>query len=77
MSIDIQITKSLKTYNLDFTFHSQSRHTALLGASGSGKSMILKCIAGIETPDTGYIRINGRTLFDNKQKSTSSHKNAG
>lgn len=68
MSIDIQITKRLKEYTLRFEFHSQRQQTALLGASGSGKSMILKCIAGIETPDEGYIRINGRTLFDQAKK---------
>ncbi len=38
----------------------------LLGASGSGKSMILRCIAGIETPDTGIIVLNGRVLFDSE-----------
>ncbi|WP_286035238.1 ATP-binding cassette domain-containing protein [Megamonas hypermegale] len=37
-----------------------------MGASGCGKSMTLKCIAGIETPDTGRIVLNGRILFDSK-----------
>ena len=41
---------------------------ALLGASGCGKSMTLKCIAGIETPDEGKIVLNGRTLFDSEKK---------
>ena len=41
---------------------------ALLGASGCGKSMTLKCIAGIETPDEGKIILNGRTLFDSDKK---------
>mgnify|MGYP000299631760 CR=1 FL=1 len=40
----------------------------LLGASGCGKSMTLKCIAGIETPDEGKIVLNGRTLFDSEKK---------
>ncbi len=68
MTIEIAIKKKLKEYRLDFSFTSTSRQTALLGASGSGKSMILKCIAGIETPDEGYIRVNGRTLFDKSRK---------
>ena len=38
----------------------------ILGASGSGKSMTLKCIAGIETPDEGRIVLNGRVLFDSE-----------
>ena len=40
----------------------------ILGASGSGKSMTLRCIAGIETPDAGNIEVNGRTLFDSERK---------
>jgi molybdate transport system ATP-binding protein len=40
----------------------------ILGASGSGKSMTLKCIAGIETPDEGHISVNGRLLFDSTEK---------
>ena len=39
---------------------------ALLGPSGCGKSMTLKCIAGIETPDEGYIAINDVVVFDSK-----------
>ena len=35
-----------------------------MGASGSGKSMTLKCIAGIETPDQGKIILNDKVLFD-------------
>jgi molybdate transport system ATP-binding protein len=40
----------------------------LLGASGCGKSMTLKCIAGIETPDSGRIVLNDRILFDSEKK---------
>ncbi|GHV92450.1 hypothetical protein AGMMS50268_29530 [Spirochaetia bacterium] len=40
----------------------------ILGASGCGKSMTLKCIAGIETPDEGHISVNGRVLFDSSKK---------
>ena len=36
----------------------------VLGASGCGKSMTLKCIAGIETPDEGRIALDGHVLFD-------------
>ena len=42
--------------------------SGLRGASGSGKSMTLKCIAGIETPDQGRIVLNGRVLFDSEKK---------
>ncbi|MDR2247341.1 MAG: ATP-binding cassette domain-containing protein [Treponema sp.] len=40
----------------------------ILGASGSGKSMTLKCVAGIERPDEGRIELNGRVLFDSAKK---------
>ena len=36
---------------------------ALFGASGSGKSTLLSCIAGLEAPDTGFVRLGDRTLF--------------
>lgn len=40
---------------------------ALLSASGSGKSVTLKCIAGIMTPDRGHIILDGETLFDSEK----------
>ena len=40
---------------------------ALLGASGCGKSVTLKCIAGIMTPDRGRIILDGETLFDSEK----------
>ena len=40
----------------------------MIGGSGSGKSMTLKCIAGIETPDSGFISLNGRVLYDSSKK---------
>jgi iron(III) transport system ATP-binding protein len=43
-------------------------HTlALLGQSGCGKTTILRCIAGLETPDRGHISIAGRVAFDAAQ----------
>lgn len=68
MSLELKIKKKLQEFTLTAEISSQDELTALLGASGSGKSMLLKCIAGIETPDEGYIRLNGRTLFDSQKK---------
>jgi iron(III) transport system ATP-binding protein len=40
-------------------------HTlALLGPSGCGKTTVLRCIAGLETPDEGHIAIAGRVAYD-------------
>lgn len=35
----------------------------LLGPSGCGKSTTLRCIAGLERPDEGEIKLNGRALY--------------
>jgi ABC-type sulfate/molybdate transport systems ATPase subunit len=35
----------------------------LFGASGTGKSTVLACLAGIEEPDDGYVQLNGVKLF--------------
>ena len=39
-----------------------------LGASGCGKSLTMRCIAGIETPDEGRIVVNGKVFFDSREK---------
>lgn len=68
MSVTVKIRKKLDNFLLDIDFHSESRRIGILGASGCGKSMTLKSIAGIELPDDGYIEIQGRTLFDKSKK---------
>lgn len=68
MSLDVAIKKRFRGFTLDVSFMSDAGPLGILGASGSGKSMTLKCIAGIETPDEGHIIVNGRVLFDSKKK---------
>ena len=68
MSLDVAIKKRLRGFTLDIGFASPAGPLGILGASGSGKSMTLKCIAGIETPDEGHIVVNGRVLFDSRKK---------
>ncbi|MEA4973856.1 MAG: ATP-binding cassette domain-containing protein [Candidatus Metalachnospira sp.] len=67
MSLVLHIRKKLNRYTLVSDFETDGQ-LALLGASGSGKSMTLKCIAGIEKPDEGIIILNGKTLFDSDKK---------
>ena len=68
MSLLVNIKKQLGDFQLKVEFESDDEILALLGSSGCGKSMTLKCIAGIETPDYGEIILNGRTLFDSKKR---------
>lgn len=68
MSLAVTIKKQLGNFILDVSFETGDGIFALLGASGCGKSMTLKCIAGIETPDSGRIVLNDRVLFDSDQK---------
>ena len=67
MSLKVNIKKRLGNFNLDVAFETERGVFAILGASGCGKSMTLKCIAGIETPDEGRIVLNGRVLFDSEK----------
>ena len=60
--------KRLDNFELNTDIQTDEDILALSGASGAGKTMILKCIAGIATPDSGYISLNGRVLFDSEKK---------
>ena len=64
MSLLVDIEKRLDTFTLRVQFEAEHGATALLGASGCGKSVTLKCIAGIEKPDEGRIVLDGRVLYD-------------
>ena len=66
--LEVQIYKKLAEFDLDISFQVDDNILGFMGASGSGKSMTLKCIAGIETPDQGRIVLNNRVLFDSEKK---------
>jgi molybdate transport system ATP-binding protein len=68
MGLVVDIKKKLPGFDLRVDFKADNDILGLLGASGSGKSMTLRCIAGIETPDRGKIVLNGRVLFDFENK---------
>jgi len=68
MSIYVKIIKSFGNFVLNTEFEAGNEILALLGSSGSGKSMTLKCIAGIVKPDKGRIVVDGVTLFDSDKK---------
>ncbi|MDJ0580813.1 molybdate ABC transporter permease subunit [Crocosphaera sp.] len=63
----VDIQKKLPEFTLNVSFSSNQLPLGLLGGSGAGKSFILRCIAGLETPDEGCIILNGRVLFDSRR----------
>ncbi len=67
MSLEVNIEKDLGNFRLNANFSVENGIVGLLGASGSGKSLTLKCIAGIERPDKGRIVLDGVTLFDSEK----------
>lgn len=64
MSLTLDFEKKLDNFTLKVSLDAPDGVTALLGASGSGKSMTLRCIAGIARPDSGRIVLNDRVIFD-------------
>ena len=68
MSLEVAIEKRFAGFTLRAQFTAQDTATAILGASGCGKSMTLRCIAGIIKPDKGRIVLDGVPLFDSEKK---------
>ena len=68
MGLSVHIKKKVGDFLLKVDLEHNDGTTGILGASGCGKSMTLKCIAGIEKPDEGCIILNGRVLFDSEKK---------
>jgi molybdate transport system permease protein len=64
----VDIEKKLSGFELKVSFSADKEPLGLLGGSGAGKSMILRCLAGVETPTSGRIILNGRVLFDAERK---------
>ena len=69
MAINVCIKKLYKSFGLDISFETESKRIGILGASGCGKSLTLKAIAGLVRPDEGSITFDDKILFD-----SASHK---
>jgi len=67
VTLEVQIEKKLADFTLDVAFCATETPLSILGASGAGKSMLLRCIAGLERPSRGRITLNDRILFDSAQ----------
>ena len=66
--LEVNIEKRAGDFSLRAAFRCEREILGILGASGCGKSMTLKCIAGVLKPDRGRIVLDGRTLFDSEKK---------
>lgn len=64
MSLEVDIQKTFGSFELNVAFSAGQETLGLLGASGCGKSLTMRSIAGIERPDAGKIVVNGTTFFD-------------
>jgi molybdate ABC transporter permease protein len=64
----VDIQKNYGDFSLDINLEVHNKPLGLLGVSGSGKSMTLRCIAGLEVPDRGLISINNQIWFDARHK---------
>lgn len=64
MSLSISIKKHFPAFTLDVNIEAGNETLGWLGESGCGKSLTMRCIAGIETPDEGKIVVNGKTFFE-------------
>lgn len=63
-NLSVWMQKQLDLFEVNVVFEADRSPLGVLGESGAGKSMMLRCIAGIETPSRGRIVLNDRVLFD-------------
>ena len=68
MSLSVDIKKKFPNFTLDMHFSLSGRRVGILGASGCGKSMTLRSIAGIFQPDEGRIVLGDRVLYDSARR---------
>lgn len=67
MELNVELHRRLKGFELQAAFRAGEKTLGILGPSGSGKSMTLRCIAGLEHSVEGRIMLNGRPLFDSSR----------
>ena len=69
MALEVDITKKLDGFFMHMQFRAEREIFAILGASGCGKSMTLKCIAGIESRMRGGLSLTARCCLIRRKKS--------
>lgn len=66
--LEVSIKKKLAFFDLDISFTLKKGLLAVQGFSGSGKTTTLDCISGIKTPDSGYIKLNDKYMYNSDEK---------
>ena len=64
MALEVEIERQLPGFTLRAAFTAGQKPVGILGASGAGKTMTLRAVAGLYTPTRGRIVLDGRVLFD-------------
>ena len=72
VALEVQIEKKLRGFHAGCCVQRGEAPLSILGPSGAGKTMLLRCIAGLERPDRGRIALNERVLFDTERQDCNS-----
>lgn len=64
MALELRLRKQVPGFTLDVAWESSAEITALLGFSGSGKTMTLRLLAGLLRPDEGHASLGGERWID-------------
>ncbi|MFZ5648631.1 MAG: ATP-binding cassette domain-containing protein [Bacillota bacterium] len=61
--LEAYFEKKLPNFTLEAGFSAGNEIMVLWGPSGAGKTTVLQCLAGLQAPSSGYIKLNGRVLY--------------